>query len=113
LQINELILVETFIIPAAPEAGVHQHGPELQGRHPPVASLQPETGNEGGKDLDFADESTLTGWASLRDFANFWFAQEERCSANVASISERKLIEKRNVSFCFHLLYFTNNMLLP
>jgi hypothetical protein len=113
LQINELILVETFLIPAAPEAGVHQDGPELQGRHPPIASLQPETGNEGGKDLNFADESTLTGWASLRDFANFWFAQEERCSANVASISERKLIEKRNVSFCFHLLYFTNNMLLP
>jgi hypothetical protein len=98
LQINELILVETFIIPAAPEAGVHQDGPELQGRHPPVASLQPETGNEGGKDLDFADESTLTGCASLRDFANFRFAQEERCSANIPSISGIKFIK---TTFCF------------
>jgi hypothetical protein len=105
LQINEFILEETFLIPAAPDAGVHQDGPELQGRHPPVASLQPETGNDGGKDLDFADESTLTGCASLRDFANFRFAQEERCSANIPSISETKLIEKK----CFFLLYFTHN----
>jgi hypothetical protein len=102
LQINEFILVETFLIPAASEAGVHQHGPELQGRHPPVASLQPETGNEGGKDLDFADESTLTGCASLRDFANFRFAQEERCSANIPSISGIKLIEKK----MFHFVIF-------